>query len=637
MRRSGAGTPTPRSPTCQRPSVASPPPTTCVGRPWRARGSATLYATGLGNLTAGKAWFARARRILEAGPPCLEQGWVAVAAHGVRRRRPRRAARRAPSSPSTGPAGSATSTWRPRRSPTPGWPTSRRAVSPTGMALLDEAMALACGPADDRRRRPSRCARSSPPATTPPTSNGPGRGPSCSAGTASSARTPGGPAFLSAHCDSVQATLLIELGRWSEAEAVLVQAKADFEAIMHRPSSWHPDIALADLRVRQGRLAEAEALLLGKDQAIQALLPAARLHLARGDHDLARADRPRVACAASATIALRAAELLTVLVDAELGRGDAAAATAACARAGGPDGRPRRPGAAGPGRRGAGASARRRRGRSPTPSWCWSRRSTASTPARSPGCALTLLLQLAGLRDHLGDTAAATVDAKAAAALLASLDVVLDPVDAAAADAARSIAPRDRWPRRRYACDGKWWQASFDGSTVRLPDTKGLRYLAELIARAGAERHALDLVDRVEGVAADGGPDRRALGDAGELLDGRAREAYRRPHRAVARRRRRGARCRAAGDGRGGAGRARPAGRPARPGLRPRRPRPPGGLGRRAGPPQRHPGGARGDRQARPRRCRRPDRRSTGASAPASTASTSPPTTSGCAGSFSPD
>ena len=53
--------------------------------------------------------------------------------------------------------------------------------------------------------------------------------------------------------------------------------------------SWHPDIALADLRIRQGRLAEAEALLLGKDQAMQALLPAARLHLARGDHDLARA------------------------------------------------------------------------------------------------------------------------------------------------------------------------------------------------------------------------------------------------------------------------------------------------------------------------------------------------------------
>ena len=44
---------------------------------------------------------------------------------------------------------SVTSTWRPRPWPTPGWPTSRPAASAEGMALLDEAMALACGPADD--------------------------------------------------------------------------------------------------------------------------------------------------------------------------------------------------------------------------------------------------------------------------------------------------------------------------------------------------------------------------------------------------------------------------------------------------------------------------------------------------------
>jgi hypothetical protein len=62
---------------------------------------------------------------------------------------------------------------------------------------------------------------------------------------------------------------------------------------------------------------------------------------------------------------------------------------------------------------------------------------------------------------------------------------------------------------------------------VRLRDTKGLRYLAALVASPGVERHALDLVDRVEGVALPGGVDRRALGDAGSLLDARARTAYR--------------------------------------------------------------------------------------------------------------
>jgi hypothetical protein len=74
---------------------------------------------------------------------------------------------------------------------------------------------------------------------------------------------------------------------------------------------------------------------------------------------------------------------------------------------------------------------------------------------------------------------------------------------------------------------GRWWVASWAGTTVRLQDSKGLRYLAELMAVPGTERHALDLVDRVEGVGGDGQPDRRTLGDAGEVLDGQARTAYR--------------------------------------------------------------------------------------------------------------
>jgi hypothetical protein len=54
-----------------------------------------------------------------------------------------------------------------------------------------------------------------------------------------------------------------------------------------------------------------------------------------------------------------------------------------------------------------------------------------------------------------------------------------------------------------------------------------VRYLAELVGSPGAERHVLDLVDRVEGLAVDG-PDRHRLGDAGELLDATARASYRR-------------------------------------------------------------------------------------------------------------
>ena len=68
---------------------------------------------------------------------------------------------------------------------------------------------------------------------------------------------------------------------------------------------------------------------LGKDQAMQALLPTAHLHLARGDNDLARS-MARRGMRVIGTDRLRAVELLTVLVDAELARGDLAAATEAC-------------------------------------------------------------------------------------------------------------------------------------------------------------------------------------------------------------------------------------------------------------------------------------------------------------------
>ena len=62
-----------------------------------------------------------------------------------------------------------------------------------------------------------------------------------------------------------------------------------------------------------------------------------------------------------------------------------------------------------------------------------------------------------------------------------------------------------------------------------MADSKGLRYLVELVGRPGVERHALDLVDRVEGSAPPGrGVDRRRLGDAGDIIDSRARAQYRR-------------------------------------------------------------------------------------------------------------
>ena len=61
----------------------------------------------------------------------------------------------------------------------------------------------------------------------------------------------------------------------------------------------------------------------------------------------------------------------------------------------------------------------------------------------------------------------------------------------------------------------------FEGRTVRVRDLKGFRYLAQLLAHPGREFHVLDLV------AAETGQ-QMALGDAGEMLDERAKSAYRR-------------------------------------------------------------------------------------------------------------
>ena len=82
--------------------------------------------------------------------------------------------------------------------------------------------------------------------------------------------------------------------------------------------------------------------------------------------------------------------------------------------------------------------------------------------------------------------------------------------------------------------EGDYWTVTFDGHTVRVRDLKGMRYLARLLADPGREFHVLDLVAAETGSAAQvdnshaAGLPRSALGDAGEMLDARAKDAYRR-------------------------------------------------------------------------------------------------------------
>ena len=82
--------------------------------------------------------------------------------------------------------------------------------------------------------------------------------------------------------------------------------------------------------------------------------------------------------------------------------------------------------------------------------------------------------------------------------------------------------------------EGDYWTVIFDGHTVRVRDLKGMRYLARLLADPGREFHVLDLVAAETGSVAQVDSSqaadlpRSALGDAGEILDARAKDAYRR-------------------------------------------------------------------------------------------------------------
>ena len=78
------------------------------------------------------------------------------------------------------------------------------------------------------------------------------------------------------------------------------------------------------------------------------------------------------------------------------------------------------------------------------------------------------------------------------------------------------IAPDEAVLRK----EGEFWTVGDRESLFRLRDTKGLGYLAVLLANPGRELHALELE------AGDG--DAAPIGDAGEALDAPARAAYRR-------------------------------------------------------------------------------------------------------------
>jgi ATP/maltotriose-dependent transcriptional regulator MalT len=119
--------------------------------------------------------------------------------------------------------------------------------------------------------------------------------------------------FLSAYCRTTYGSLLAETGKWEDAETALTEAIHTFDE-GHRGLRVNAVLKLADLRVSQGRLEEADVLLGGYEDYGSSVLPRARLHLARGESDLAQAVLEQ-ALQADTAPSLHRAPLLRLLVD----------------------------------------------------------------------------------------------------------------------------------------------------------------------------------------------------------------------------------------------------------------------------------------------------------------------------------
>jgi DNA-binding NarL/FixJ family response regulator len=136
-----------------------------------------------------------------------------------------------------------------------------------------------------------------------------------------------GPAYLYAHCRSMLGLILCDVGRWDDAEVALRLATT--RAAQGGPrSEGQVRAALAELWLLQGRLVDAERLLTDRRDHIDALLPLASLHLARGDYAEA-AGVARHGVRLMGEDRVRAARLLTICVEAELARGNTEAARSA--------------------------------------------------------------------------------------------------------------------------------------------------------------------------------------------------------------------------------------------------------------------------------------------------------------------
>jgi non-specific serine/threonine protein kinase len=100
--------------------------------------------------------------------------------------------------------------------------------------------------------------------------------------------------------------------------------------------------------------------------------------------------------------------------------------------------------------------------------------------------------------------------------------------------ATASDQPATAVPSEAFRYEGDYWTLAFGGRLCRLHDAKGLHHIAHLLGRPGQYVAASDLLAALERGAvpqpggSNNGPTAGSVGDAGPVLDGRARASYRR-------------------------------------------------------------------------------------------------------------
>ena len=317
---------------------------------------------------------------------------------------------------------------------------------------------------------------------------------------------------LHGRCRVHRAEILRLRGACDEAEREALAACEELTPYLRREMGW-PLCELGRIRLRKGDIDGAEEALLAAHRVGWEPQPGlALVHLARGD-SAAAASAIRDALERPSRVPskelppdtdLQRAPLLDAQVEIEIAGGDLGRARAAADELERVAARFRSKALV------AGATLARGRvrlaeGHATEAERCCSEAARLWNEIGAPYEAAVARMVLAEALRADGRDDRAVLELQAARTVLDQIEVV------ASATAETNVFRRE----------GDYWSVVFEGHTVRVRDLKGMRYLAQLLAHPGREFHVLDLV------AAETGQ-QVAFGDAGAVLDERAKTAYRR-------------------------------------------------------------------------------------------------------------